>query len=165
MRRGPTHQARNEAQSSVAGVEGIRRRPSLPSPIAAAALILLCTAAFVLAVRLVAPLRLPWRVEGIYGALFVVAATIPTYFLLGRFRKLLAWHGQTGGALAQERTLLHALIDNMPDCIYVKDIESRFTVANNALANLLGAKSAAEMIGKTDFDYFPKELADRLSEG
>ncbi len=159
MRRGPTHQAVNESQGFVAGVEGIRRRPSLPSPIAAAGLILLCTAAFVLAVRLVAPLRLPWRVEGIYGALFVVAATIPTYFLLGRFRKLLAWHGQTGGALAQERTLLHALIDNIPDYVYVKDIESRFTVANQAVATLMGAKSAAEMIGKTDFDYYPKELA------
>ena len=60
---------------------------------------------------------------------------------------------------AQERTLLHALIDNIPDYVYVKDIESRFTVANQAVATLMGAKSAAEMIGKTDFDYYPKELA------
>ncbi|HYB60991.1 MAG TPA: response regulator [Methylomirabilota bacterium] len=159
MRRGPTQQAVNESQGYVAGVEGIRRRPPLPSPIAAAALILLCTVAFLFAVRSVAPLRLPWRVEVIYGALFAVAATIPTYFLLGRFRKLLAWHGQTGGALAQERSLLHALIDNIPDYVYVKDTESRFTVANQAVATLMGAKSAAEMIGKTDFDYYPKELA------
>ena len=159
MRRGPTQQAVNESQPYLAGVEGIRRRPSLPSPIAAAGLILLCTAAFVLAVRLIAPLRLPWRVEVIYGALFAVAATIPTYYLLGRFRELLAWHGQTGRALAQERTLLHALIDNLPDRIYVKDAESRFTVANDALAQFMGVSSPAELLGKTDFDYFPKELA------
>ena len=134
-------------------------RPALPSPISASVLIALCTVGFLLAIRLAVPVRTPWRLEMIYGALFAVATAIPTYVLLGRFRKVLAWHGETGRALAQERSLLHSLIDNIPDYIYVKDAESRFTVANKALAQLVGARSTANMLGKTDFDYFPKELA------
>jgi len=61
--------------------------------------------------------------------------------------------------LSEERRLLRTLIDNMPDRIYVKDAKSRFVVANRALAERVGAKSPKEMIGKTDFEYFPKELA------
>jgi two-component system, sensor histidine kinase and response regulator len=158
MSREPTQQAVDQSQPDVAGVNKIPR-PALPSPIFASALIALCTAGFLFAIRLVAPVRTPWRLEVIYGALFAIAAALPTYFLLGRFRNLLAWHGETGEALAQERSLLRSLIDNLPDNIYVKDVESRFTVANKAVAQFMGAKSAAELLGKTDFDYFPKELA------
>jgi two-component system sensor histidine kinase/response regulator len=62
-------------------------------------------------------------------------------------------------ALSQERELLRTLIDNVPDRIYVKDAASRWVVANRALAELVGAKNPEELLGKTDFDYFPKELA------
>jgi PAS domain S-box-containing protein len=62
-------------------------------------------------------------------------------------------------ALAEERRLLRTLIDNMPDRIYVKDAKSRWVVANRALAELVGAKTPEELLGKTDFDFFPKDLA------
>jgi PAS domain S-box-containing protein len=119
----------------------------------------LCTAGFLLAVRFAAPIRPSWQAAVSIGALFVTAATIPVIFVLGRFRKLLVWHGEAVEALAQERSLLRSLIDNLPDLVYVKDAESRFTVANNALAQFMGANSPAELLGKTDFEYFPEELA------
>lgn len=62
-------------------------------------------------------------------------------------------------ALMEEHNLLRTLIDNMPDLIYVKDAESRFVVANPAVARLMGRGSAEELLGKTDLDFFPKELA------
>jgi len=65
---------------------------------------------------------------------------------------------QAEESLAQERNLLRTLIDNMPDNIYVKDTESRFVVANIAVARLMGT-SPDGLLGKTDFDFYPKELA------
>lgn len=58
-----------------------------------------------------------------------------------------------------ERNLLQVLLDNIPDTIYFKDKESRFTRINNAQADLLGIKDNQEAIGKTDFDYFTTEHA------
>ncbi len=70
-------------------------------------------------------------------------------------------HKQAEEALAQERQLLRTLIDNIPDHIYVKDREGRFLVANLATARVMGAKSPDELLGKTDFDFYPRDLADR----
>jgi PAS domain-containing protein len=41
-------------------------------------------------------------------------------------------------ALNRERTLLRTVIDNLPDLIYVKDLEHHFVVANQAMARLAG---------------------------
>lgn len=71
----------------------------------------------------------------------------------------LAEHRRTEAARRQEHTLLRALIDNVPDYIYVKDADSRFLLANVALAQSLGVDDPAGMIGKTDFDFSPPELA------
>ncbi|MGP8176057.1 MAG: PAS domain-containing protein, partial [Terracidiphilus sp.] len=66
---------------------------------------------------------------------------------------------QAEDALRAQHDLLRTMIDNMPDYIYVKDDESRFVVANRALADLVGAKNPEDLLGKADFDYFPRELA------
>jgi len=66
---------------------------------------------------------------------------------------------QAEEALAQERNLLRSLIDNVPDRVYVKDTQSRFILSNPALARLIGAAAPNELLGKTDFDFFPQELA------
>lgn len=57
--------------------------------------------------------------------------------------------------------LLHTLIDILPDLIYIKDTQSRFLLANQALARVFGLKDPKEVIGKTDFDFHPPELAKR----
>ncbi|MCZ7543964.1 MAG: PAS domain S-box protein [Anaerolineae bacterium] len=62
--------------------------------------------------------------------------------------------------LAEERNLLRTLIDNLPDDIFVKDQEGRFLVANNTLARRLGQAEADALIGKTDYDFYPRERAD-----
>lgn len=63
--------------------------------------------------------------------------------------------------LASERNLLRTLIDNLPDFFYVKDTGSRFVLANIAQARACGLASTDELIGKTDFDFFPQELAEQ----
>ncbi len=61
--------------------------------------------------------------------------------------------------LANERNLLRTLIDNVPDLIYVKDTQGRFLVANEAIARIMGADGPHGLLGKTDFDFYPAELA------
>jgi PAS domain S-box-containing protein len=66
--------------------------------------------------------------------------------------------------LSEERRMLRALIDNVPDFMYVKDVESRFVVANASLARSMAVPSPEELIHKKDSDYYPKELADAYLE-
>jgi two-component system cell cycle sensor histidine kinase/response regulator CckA len=62
-------------------------------------------------------------------------------------------------ALAEERNLLRTVINNLPDLIYAKDTESRFIIGNMAVARVMGAKTPDELLGKTDSDFYPEELA------
>jgi len=64
-----------------------------------------------------------------------------------------------------ERTLLRTLIDNIPDAIYTKDLAGRKTLVNLAEIKFMGAKSEAEVLGKDDFDFYPKEFAERFWAG
>ena len=61
--------------------------------------------------------------------------------------------------LAKEHNLLQMLMNNIPDGIYFKDIESRFIRVNPAQARHLGLTNPEEMINKTDFDFFSEEHA------
>lgn len=66
-------------------------------------------------------------------------------------------------ALQQERQLLRTLIDTLPDAIYVKDRKGRFLTINEADRVLLGLSSSEDAVGKTVYDLFPKETADRFN--
>jgi len=63
--------------------------------------------------------------------------------------------------LALERNLLRTLIDNLPDRIYVKDIQGCKTISNMADWRASGGKRMEDVIGKTDFDSYPAELANK----
>jgi PAS domain S-box-containing protein len=67
--------------------------------------------------------------------------------------------------LDNERKILRTFIDNVPDLMYVKDIESRYVVANPALAQWAGVESADDLLGKTAFDFFPPDVAKKFLEG
>ncbi len=69
---------------------------------------------------------------------------------------------QAEDALARERSLLRTLIDNLPDCIYAKDAAGRKILANPADLKNFHCKTEAEAIGKTDFDLFPRDIAEKF---
>ncbi len=64
-------------------------------------------------------------------------------------------------ALAHERNVLRTMIDLIPAFIYAKDAQSRFTACNDLVARRMGT-TPEQLIGKTDFDFFPREMAEKF---
>ncbi len=65
-------------------------------------------------------------------------------------------------AVDAERNLLFTLINNLPDRIYVKDLQGRKIISNTADWQASGGKRFEDVLGKTDFDTYPAELAARF---
>jgi PAS domain S-box-containing protein len=63
--------------------------------------------------------------------------------------------------LSRSRQLLRATVDNASSVIFVKDIQGRYILANRALSGFLGLQPN-EIIGKTDFDLMPAEVAQEV---
>jgi two-component system, sensor histidine kinase and response regulator len=72
-------------------------------------------------------------------------------------------HSQVGSdpesANYSELLILRAVVDGLPDLIYVKDTQSRFLLANPAQRKFLTGKTDADLIGSSDFSFFPDETA------
>ena len=66
--------------------------------------------------------------------------------------------------LAMEHNLLRTVIDIIPDHVFVRDRAARHLINNRAQLDLLRAKTLEETIGKTDFDFYPPELARHFSD-
>lgn len=67
-------------------------------------------------------------------------------------------------APGQARGVLCYLTDNFPDQVYVKDTQSRFISVNPETARFLGVPAPEAVVGKTDFDFFPHDLARQFLE-
>ncbi|UFS72663.1 PAS domain S-box protein [Geomonas sp. RF6] len=63
----------------------------------------------------------------------------------------------------QQRALLRALLDSIPDLIFFKDHSSTYLGCNKAFATFAG-RTEQELTGMTDFDIFPREAAALFRE-
>ncbi len=63
-------------------------------------------------------------------------------------------------ALAEQYQFLQLLIDNIPSPVFFKDLNGLYRGCNKALGEFLG-RPQEEIIGKTVFEIYPKELADK----
>ena len=63
----------------------------------------------------------------------------------------------------QSQGRLMTLINNIPQKVFYKDKASTYILANNAFARDIGI-AAADFFGKTDFDIFPRELAEKYRQ-
>ncbi len=70
---------------------------------------------------------------------------------------------QAEQALRESDTRLRSLMDNSPTYIYLKDTEGRYLEVNKFVEDVMGLTSD-EIVGKTQFDIYPKELAERYRQ-
>ena len=95
-------------------------------------------------------------------AIFAVTGTILGFALITSLidRRISGQHL----TLESERKMLRALIDHIPESMYVKDTEGRFVLANVQVARTHGFDDPQLLIGKSDYDLFPLELAKTFYE-
>ncbi len=65
--------------------------------------------------------------------------------------------------LRQSEAFYQSLVENLPQSIIRKDVNGQFTFANQRFCAELG-RSIDEVIGKTDFDFFPPTIAAKYQE-
>ena len=65
-------------------------------------------------------------------------------------------------SLEKEWMMLRKLVDMLPTHLYIKNTQHRFIMANSACAKYMGAESYEELIGKTDRDFYAREVASEF---
>ena len=85
---------------------------------------------------------------------FVLLSTVVVGVLLDRLMRR--------RGLLSANMMYRAMVRELPDCLNMKDPEGRFLAANPATATLMRTKSVKELIGKTDFDFYPHDLAEQF---
>ncbi len=64
----------------------------------------------------------------------------------------------------ENEKLLRTLIDNLPQHIFIKNLQSQKILANKAEVEFCGFSDESELIGKSDFEIFDKETAEQARE-
>ena len=63
-------------------------------------------------------------------------------------------------ALRDSEALYHSLVETLPQNIFRKGVDERFSFVNRRFCATVG-KSSEEILGKTDADLFPSDLAEK----
>ena len=90
----------------------------------------------------------------------ILLLTWPYYLLTRHYAALVQSQAIAKDAQDSELLRVRALIDNLPDLIYIKDTQSRFLLGNPALRRFMSGKQDTNLIGLTDRDFFPPESAE-----
>lgn len=101
-------------------------------------------------------------IEAVIGLLFSIlfGYIAKQYAELKHYRRSLEkLVDQRTAEITETKNQLHTLLDTIPDLIWLKDKEGIYLLCNPMFERFFGAKEE-EIIGKTDYDFVDKELAD-----
>ena len=65
--------------------------------------------------------------------------------------------------IRRDKALLRCLIDSVGDLIFIKDVNGVYQACNKAAEEFIGLQES-EQIGKTDFDFFERDIAEAIEE-
>ena len=82
---------------------------------------------------------------------------------LGRAIRHAIERRQAEERLIRSEAFYHSLVEHLPQNIFQKDLQERFTFANHRFCQLLG-KKLNEVIGRTDLDFYAPELAAKYQQ-
>ncbi len=98
------------------------------------------------------------------GALLFIAAAAMAAVPWARLYTCMACRLR-GDKESEAKTLLlkavnETITETLPDHIYAKDHNSHFVMANHSIARFMGVAKPEDLLGKCDFDFYPKEVAN-----
>ncbi len=64
-------------------------------------------------------------------------------------------------ALHASKARMRAILDNSPYLIWLKDTDGRFVAINRPFFRTTGLKRIRDVLGKTDFDLWPRDMAEK----
>jgi two-component system, cell cycle sensor histidine kinase and response regulator CckA len=98
------------------------------------------------------------------GSVFHADINTSSFLIQGRlcnvgFFRDITERKQAEEILRQHKSYLSAIVENQPGLIWLKDREGRFLSVNAEFAKACGLEDPALLVGKTDLDIWPRELA------
>ena len=96
------------------------------------------------------------RLQTLKGWLFIVVTATLLFLMI---RQTLATQSRGELSLRQSEERFRLVLDAIPDLIWLKDAEGVYLSCNATFERFFGAKGA-EIIGKTDYDFVDRQLAD-----
>ena len=98
----------------------------------------------------------------VLGSLLVIVVRVnASHFGLRKILESeLAEREKAERALRDTEALYHSLVETLPQNIFRKGVDERFTFVNRRFCATVG-KTGEEMLGKTDADFFPADLAEK----
>lgn len=109
--------------------------------------------------------KFEWLARRLNGQTFWTEVNL-SVAVIGSHRRILAVvHDiteriQAENVLKKRESYQRALLDNFPFLVWLKDEQGRFLAVNQVFAESVGLSSAREMVGKTDLDIWPRDLAE-----
>ena len=104
--------------------------------------------------------KMPWigidgSVRGTFGVTNDVTELIDTQNHLAEISAQLE---SANLAIEEEQHRIRLVIDNIPMFVYFKDLDSRFQLVNQGMADLVGLEKPDDLVGKHDRDFFSSDL-------
>jgi PAS domain S-box-containing protein len=93
---------------------------------------------------------------------YLVKDRIDPHLLVRSVRYAIERHASERKLIASE-AFYHSLVEHLPQNMFRKDLSERFTFANQRFCQSLG-KPLEAIIGRTDFDFYPAELARKYQQ-
>ena len=94
------------------------------------------------------------------GIAYVIRLSRANARLAGRLEIQLSERERAERALSESEALYHSLVETLPQNIFRKNVDERFTFVNRRFCAIVG-KSAEEILGRADGDLFPSEMAEK----
>jgi len=106
--------------------------------------------------------KLPYWVEALVDASVLSIIIFPIIYtqLFKPLKESIAKNAENEAKIKYERNLFKALFDNLPDAVYVKDIQFRKILANPIDLQYMNVKSEDDIIGKTDAEVYNNDVAE-----